>query len=413
MSEESGGRLVKGEALFRRALEVIPGGGQTNAKMPPAGLEGAYPPFIVRGQGAYVWDLDGNRYIDHKLGCGPVTLGHAYPRVIEAAAKQMRDGLVYGSAHPLEVQLAELLIEVIPCAEMVRFLKSGAEGTAAAARVARTFTGRDLMVSSGYHGWHDWSMAKHAQTKGIPSGVKALTVDMPYGDLNRVEDFFRARGDEVAAMVVAAPYHVEPAEIGEYLGHVREIAHRYGALLIYDEIVTGFRVALGGVQELVGITPDLAVFSKGMANGFPIAAVVGRRDVMSAWTSTPISSTFGGEAVSIAASIAAISEAREKNTTGAVSERGRWLKRQAETIGADLDLKVVGQGFDALPNIVFEDGTAEMARVLQRQLLLHGVFPYFPIWYISYSHDMTVMEETATALRTAMEEVRRNLEAAK
>ena len=412
MSEGSSRRLAKGEALYRRAVEVIPGGGQTNSKMPPAELEGAYPPFIARGQGAYVWDLDGNRYIDHKLGCGPVTLGHAYPRVIEAAAKQMRDGLVYGSAHPLEVELAELLIDVIPCAEMARFLKSGAEGTAAAARLARTFTGRDLMVSSGYHGWHDWSMAKIQTTKGIPTCVKALTVDMPYGDLNRLEDFFRSRGDEVAAMVVAAPYHVEPAEIGEYLRQAREITHRYGALFIYDEIVTGFRVALGGVQQLVGVIPDLAVFSKGMANGFPIAAVVGRRDVMSAWKSTPISSTFGGEAVSLAASVAAISEARERDTTGAIAERGRWLKRQAEAMGAELGLKVMGQGFDALPNIVFEDGTPEMARTLQRELLLHGVFPYFPIWYISYSHDMGVMEETAAALRVAMEAVRQSLEAA-
>ncbi len=413
MGERSSKRLAKGEALYRRAVEVIPGGGQTNAKMPPADLAGAYPPFIARGQGAYVWDLDGNRYIDHKLGCGPVTLGHAYPRVIEAAAKQMRDGLVYGSAHPLEVELAELLIEVIPCAEMARFLKSGAEGTAAAARLARTFTDRDLMVSCGYHGWHDWSMAKNPQTKGIPACVKALTVDMPYGDLNRLEDFFRLRGDEVAAMVVAAPYHVEPAEIGEYLGRAREITQRHGALLIYDEIVTGFRVALAGVQQLVGVTPDLAVFSKGMANGFPIAAVVGRRDVMQVWTSTPISSTFGGETGSLAAAVAAISEAREKDTTGAIAERGRWLKRQAEAIGADLGLRVAGQGFDALPNIVFQDGTPEMARTLQRELLLNGVFPYFPIWYISYSHDMGVMEETAAALRVAMEAVRQSLEAAK
>jgi len=413
MSDGGRERLAKGEALYRHALEVIPGGGQTNAKMPPPGLEGAYPPFIARGEGAYVWDLDGHRYVDHKLGCGPVTLGHAYPRVIEAAAKQMRDGLVYGSAHPLEVELAELLIDVLPCAEMARFLKSGAEGTAAAARVARTFTGRDLLLSSGYHGWHDWSMAKHTHMKGIPAAVKALTLDVPYGDLNRLEDLFRERGDEIAALFFAAPYHVDPAEIAEFLRSAREITARHGALLVYDEIVTGFRVALGGLQQLVGVTPDMAVFSKGMANGFPIAAIVGRRDVMLAWRDTTISSTFGGEAVSLAAAVAAVKEAREKDTTGAIAERGRWLKRQAEAMGADQGLEVVGQGFDALPNIVFQDGTPEMARTLQRELLLHGIFPYFPIWYISYSHDMSVMEETAAALRVAMGAVRESLEVAK
>ncbi|MHB0875842.1 MAG: aminotransferase class III-fold pyridoxal phosphate-dependent enzyme, partial [Anaerolineae bacterium] len=136
-SDTTGERLPKSEALYRRAIEVIPGGTQTNAKRAPAGTEGVYPRYIARGEGPYVWDLDGNRYIDHKLGCGPVVLGHAYPEVVEAAARQMRDGLVYGGCHPSEVTLAELMIETIPCAEMARFLKSGAEGTAAAARLAR------------------------------------------------------------------------------------------------------------------------------------------------------------------------------------------------------------------------------------------------------------------------------------
>lgn len=401
----SQGRLARGEALYERALRVIPGGGQTNSKMPPANLKGAYPPFIARGKGAYVWDLDGNRYIDHKLGCGPVTLGHAYPRVIEAAARQMAEGLVYGSAHPLEVELAELLTEVIPCCEMARFLKSGAEGTAAAVRVARTYTGRDLILSCGYHGWHDWSLAKDPSVKGIPACVKQLTIGVPYGDRQQLEDLFAARGDEVAALVVAAPYDKEPADIRKYLQHARELTNRHGALLIYDEIVTGFRVALGGVQQLVGVTPDLAVFSKGMANGFPIAAVVGRREVMSVWGSTPISSTFGGEAASLAASIAAIQEAREKDTTGAIARRGAWLKAEAVRMGQEVGLEVKAQGFDALPHILFAEGTPEMAVALQRELLLHGVFPYFPIWYISYSHDESVMQETAAALRASLERV--------
>ncbi|NPV07883.1 MAG: aminotransferase class III-fold pyridoxal phosphate-dependent enzyme [Anaerolineae bacterium] len=404
-------RLAKGEALYERALRVIPGGGQTNSKMPPPNLKGAYPPYILRGQGAYVWDLDGNRYIDHKLGCGPVTLGHAYPRVIEAAARQMGEGLVYGSAHPLEVELAELLTEVIPCAEMARFLKSGAEGTSAAVRVARTYTGRDLVLSCGYHGWHDWSMAKHARLKGIPECVKALTVDVPYGDREKLADLFATRGDQVAAFVFAAPYHEEPDSIREYLRHVRELVDRHGAVLIFDEIVTGFRVSLGGLQELIGVTPDLAVFSKGMANGFPIAAVVGRREVMTAWNDTTISSTFGGETASIAASIAAISEAREKDTTGAIAERGAWLKARAVRMGEEVGLEVRALGFDALPNIVFGQGTAEMGVTLQRELLLHGVFPYFPIWYISYSHDMEVMQETAAALRVSLERVAEAAEA--
>ena len=396
------GGLSRGEALFERALRLIPGGTQTNAKKPPEALRGVYPPFIVRGEGAYVWDLDGNRYIDHKLGCGPVILGHAYPRVTEAAARQLREGLVFGSAHPLEVTVAELLIEVVPCAEMVRFLKSGAEGTAAAVRVARTYTGRDLVVSSGYHGWHDWSLGKHRRIAGIPRCVQELTVDLPFGDEEALHSIFQERGEQIAAVVFAAPYHVRMEDIQHFLAAVRQLADRHGALLIYDEIVTGFRVSLGGLQQLVGVLPDLAVFSKGMANGFPVAAVVGRQQVMAAWEDTTISSTFGGEAVSLAAAAACITELREKQVPSEIARRGAWLKRQAEDIGAELGLTVRGLGFDALPNIVFEPADAELSLGFQRELLLKGVFPYFPLWYISYSHDMSVLAETAGAIRASL-----------
>ncbi|MGQ9556024.1 MAG: aspartate aminotransferase family protein [Anaerolineae bacterium] len=398
-------RVEKGETLYRRACEIIPGGTQTNAKKPPEVLRGVYPPFIVRGEGAYVWDLDGNRYIDHKLGCGPVILGHAYPSVTEAAARQLREGLVFGSAHPLEVTLAELLTEVIPCAEMARFLKSGAEGTAAAVRVARTYTGRELVLSCGYHGWHDWSLAKNPTIAGIPECLRGLTLDLPYGDYDRLEALFRAQGDKVAAVVFAAPYHVEPAEIGHFLQRVRELTHKHRAVLIYDEIVTGFRVALGGNQQLVGVTPDLAVFSKGMANGFPIAAVTGCKEIMRAWDRTTISTTFGGEAVSIAAAIASITELRDRNVPAELARRGAWLKSQAEQIGVETGLRLRGCGFDALPNILLEGEDVPLADSLQRALLFEGVFPYFPLWYISFAHDMAVMEESAAALRRAASRV--------
>ena len=397
--------VEKGETLYRRACEIIPGGTQTNAKKPPEALRGVYPPFIVRGEGAYVWDLDGNRYIDHKLGCGPVVLGHAYPAVVEAAARQLRDGLVYGSAHPSEVRLAELVIETVPCAEMVRFLKAGAEGTAAAVRLARTYTGRELVLSCGYHGWHDWSLAKNPTVAGIPDCLRSLTLGFSYGDYDRLEALARAQGDKVAAVVFAAPYHVEPAEIGHFLQRVRELTHKHGAVLIYDEIVTGFRVSLGGMQELTGVIPDLAVFSKGMANGFPIAAVTGCKEIMRAWDRTTISTTFGGEAVSIAAAIASITELRDKNVPAELARRGAWLKDQAEQIGVETGLRLRGCGFNALPNILLEGEDAPLADSLQRALLFEGVFPYFPLWYISFAHDMAVMEESVTALRRAASRV--------
>ena len=399
------GRVSKGERLYAHATEIIPGGGQTNAKMPPPAMKGAYPPFIQRGQGPYVWDVDGNRYIDHKLGCGPIILGHAYPVVTEAAVRQMYDGSCYPSAHPSEVRLAELLIEVIPCAEMARFLKSGAEATAAAVRVARTYTGREVVISCGYHGWHDWSMAKQPSVAGIPDCLRQLTFDLPFGDYERLEALFREHGEKIAALIFAAPYDQTVESIALFLRRARQLTSQYGAALIYDEIVTGFRVALGGLQQLAGVIPDLTVVSKGMANGFPIAAVVGAKPLMQAWTRTTISSTFAGEAVSIAASIACIEELRCRDVAGEISKRGAWLKQQCESAARGEGLRLRGVGFDALPNIVLEGEDARLYEPLQRALLLNGVLPYYPLWYISYSHDMGVMEETLAGFRRALVQV--------
>lgn len=406
MVEDSGSeRLAKSEALYRRAVELMPGGTQTNSKRAPAGTEGVYPRYFARGEGAYVWDLDGNRYIDHKLGCGPVILGHAYPEVIEAAARQMREGLVFGSCHPLEVTLAEQMLEVIPYGQMMRFLKTGAEGTAAAARLARAFTGRELIISGGYHGWQDWSLAKNPGVGGIPQCLRSLTVDLPYGDYDRLEDLFRTNGDKVAALFFAAPYHDDPANVASFVRRARDLTQQHGALLAYDEIVTGFRVAAGGLAEVVGIAPDLAVFSKGMANGFPIAAVVGRRDVMQVWEKCVISSTFGGETASLAAAVACIGVHRREHVTAALAEQGRWYKAQAEAAGRDFGIDLHAVGFDALPVFELRGESAKLAQNLHRTLLSEGVFPYFPMWYLSYSHTRPVMEETLAGLRRSLQRV--------
>jgi len=404
-SSSSVTRTQKGMALYRRALELIPGGTQTNAKRPPAELCGVYPPYIVRGEGGYVWDLDGNRYVDHKLGCGPVILGHDYPAVVEAVMRQLRDGLVFGSAHPLEVELAELLIQLIPCAEMVRFLKSGAEGTSAAVRLARAHTGRDTVISCGYNGWQDWSMAKNSAVAGIPAAVRALTLDLGFGDEEGLKEVFCERGNEIAALVVAAPYDRGLEEIGGFLRQARELTQRCGAVLVYDEIVTGFRVALGGIQEATGIVPDLAVFSKGMANGFPIAAVAGRRKFMVAWERTVISSTFGGEACSLAAALATVRELKERCVPQVLARRGAWLKEEALRLGEELGVPMRAAGFDSLPHIAPAVGK-EAAMAFQRALLENGVFPYYPLWYLCYAHDEAALQESARGLRAALAAVR-------
>ena len=402
MADHDLSRVPLGDELYERALRLIPMGTQTNSKRPPEALRGAYPPFVARGQGAYVWDLDGNRYVDCKLGCGPVILGHAYPAVSQAVKARIDEGTVYGSAHPSEVTLAELLVEVIPCAEMVRFLKTGAEGMAAAVRLARAHTGRELVLSRGYHGWADWSLAKNADVGGIPACLRDLTLDVGFGDYEALERLFAARGEEVAAFTFAAPYDADPLAVLRFAQRLRELTHKSGALLIFDEIVTGFRVALGGLQEYSGVVPDLAVFSKALANGFPLAAVAGRADIMHLWERTRVSSTFGGDTTAIAAAIACVQELRQKGVPAVIARRGEWFGREVVSLAQEAGFAMEQMGFGGLPYLKPVGADAARATDLHRALLLEGIMPYFPLWFLSYSHDETVLGEVLTAFRRAL-----------
>jgi len=400
-------RVPKSEALYDRALSIIPAGTQTNSKRPLEELRGLYPPYIQRGHGAYVFDLDGNQYLDYKLACGPVILGHAYEAVNKMVVSQLEQGIAYGSAHPLEVQVAEELIRVIPCAEMVRFLKTVAEGTAAAVRLARAYTGRDKIVSFGYHGWHDWCSG----AKGIPASVSELTITLPYEDVDRLEGTLRQNQDQVAGVIVTPPVYTPQqwASIHPFLQTVRELSERYGVVLIFDEVVTGFRVAIGGVQERFGVLPDLAVFSKGVANGFPISVVVGRKEVMGEWNGAAITSTFGGETMSLAAALATIHEFQQKDVVAHIQRLGQRLIEGVNEIARSMDLDVEAGGCPWTPcvlHFVGQDEKRNRARLMYsfRELLRRGIMPYNGMrWYISYSHSEDDIENTLQAVGEALE----------
>lgn len=398
-------RVPKGDALYERALRTIPWGTQTGSKRPAAELRGVAPPYIVRGKGCRIWDLDGNEYIDYKNACGPIILGHAYDRVNAAAMEQMASGAVHSAAHPIEVELAEELTRTVPCAEMVRFLKSGAEVTSAAVRIARAHTGREKVISSGYHGWHDWSLPG---TKGVPAALRELTVSIPW-DAGRLEEALGRHRGEVACFILSLPYDRTEEEIRDFLRAARALTEREGVLLVYDEIVTGFRLAMGGAQERFGVTPDLAVFSKAMANGFPIGAVTGRREVMAAWDATTISSTFGGEAFSMAAALATIAELREKRAHEHLWKAGTRLMNGINAMASDLGLGIRAEGLAPVFSVRFEGKDAEEGRRLstafQRELLMRGVMPY-SVWYITYSHSEKDIERTLQIVREAMEGVK-------
>ena len=254
-------RFEKSMAWLRRAEALIPGASQTFSKGPNQFVRGASPLFLERGEGARVWDVDGNEYLDFTMALCAVSLGYADPDVNAAVARQLERGVLFTLAHPLEAEVAEQLCRLIPCAEMVRFGKNGSDVTSGAVRLARAFTGRDVIAACGYHGWQDWAIGPTTRNMGVPKAVRELTCTFTYNRIETLERIFDEHPGRVAA-VIMEPVGIEPPRSG-FLESVRELSSRRGALLIFDEIVTGFRLALGGAQEHFGVVPDLACFGKG------------------------------------------------------------------------------------------------------------------------------------------------------
>jgi glutamate-1-semialdehyde aminotransferase len=315
------GRYRRSLAWWEEAERLIPGGSQTNSKRPQHYAFGRYPIFAERAAGCRIWDVDGNEYIDYVNGLGPITLGYAYPAVDEAVKGQLARGVVSGLLWPVEVEAARALAEVIPCAEMVRFFKGGGEATAAAARIARARTGRHVILNAGYRGWPDtWAAGRDP---AVPPELARYTLSFRHGDLAQLERLLAEHRNRVAAVFTDLPYD---GSLGrDYLQGVRELAHAHGALFCLDEIVCGFRLAHGGMHEYYGVAPDLACFAKGMANGLPLAAVVGRREVMEVAGKALISLTYGGEALSLAACLATIGEYRRRDVIGHLWREGERL----------------------------------------------------------------------------------------
>lgn len=295
--------FVRSEELLQRELKVSPLAAQTFSKSYRYFCRGIAPSFMERGEGCYIYDVDGNKFIDYMCALGPITVGYNEPRVNKAVIEQVNKFASGSLQSELEVKLAEKLCQIVPCAEMVRFVKNGSDATTAAIRLARAYTGREMILMSGYHGMHDWSIGASDNYKGVPEAVRKLTINFAYNDLQDLENKLKA--NKVAA-VILEPVQSNGPEHG-YLQGVKELAHKYGALLIFDEVVSGFRYALGGGSEKFNVVPDMAAFGKGMANGYPISAVAGRKEIMEQIEhGVFVSTTFGGDSISMAAALATI-----------------------------------------------------------------------------------------------------------
>lgn len=401
-SNENYPNITESDSWYERALKVQKPITQTLAKGPGQFTKGVAPKYLQKGKGSHVWDVDGNEYIDFNAAIGPLSLGYTYPAVDEAIKKQLEDGITFSLMHPLEVELSELIQEVIPNAEGVKISKTGADVCSAAIRVARAFTGREKIFCCGYHGWHDWYIGITSRNAGIPEAIQNMTYTFEYNNIQAIKEAL----DEDVAAIILEPFIFEAPQ-NNFLQELAQVCRENGTLLIFDEMWTGFRIALGGAQEYFKVTPDLAVYSKACANGMPIALLTGRADVMELFNSEVFSyTTFGGEALSLAASIATIKEIRDKNVPAYLDEKGGIIKDGYNEIAKEFGLenltKCIGYNCRSMVTFAPEAGNGlEVKALMQQEMIKRGVL-WAGFHNMCFSHSDEDIQYTLSAYREVM-----------
>ena len=354
--------------LHARALRRIPGGSHTYSKGDDQFPANA-PSLIERGEGCWCWDPDGGKWLDFGMGLRAVILGHAYEPVLESVRRELARGSNFTRPAPLEGELAERLSGIVACAEMSKFAKNGSDVTTAATRLARAFTGRDLVAAcraNPFYSFDDWWIGRTETNSGVPSLVSDLTLLFDYNRIDTLERIFDEHPGRIAC-VMLEPVALEPPK-DEFLRRTVDLAHKHGALVVFDEMISGFRYHLGGAQAMYDVTPDLATFGKAMGNGFSVAALCGRADVMRLGGLEHdrervflLSATHGGETHELAAALTAIDEMQRHDVAGHVARLGRRLKEGVNRAAADAGLGGVVEciGYDASPVIVTRDGAGK------------------------------------------------------
>lgn len=407
--------------LQSRFHQVIPGGSHTYAKGDDQYPE-APPIYITRGKGCHVWDVEGNEYIEYAMGLRTVTLGHAYEPVVETVARQIRQGSNFNRPSPIELECAEKLLELVPGAEMVKFAKNGSDTTDAATKLARAHTGRDLIAICKDHPFFsvgDWFIGTTAVGAGIPQAVKDLTVGFRYNDLANAADLFRSHPGQIAAVMLEAEKDTPPAD--GFLTGLRDLCHREGALLILDEMITGFRWHNGGAQGYYDFVPDLSTFGKALGNGFSLSALVGRREIMRLGGldhDQPrvflLSTTHGAETHSLAAGLEVMRIYQSEPVVPTLWEQGRKLAAGIAQAIADARL----EGFFSIAGkpCCLTYGTRdaekrpsqEFCTLFLQEILKRGVLA--PSFIVSYSHSDSDIQRTVEVVHAALGVYRKALD---
>lgn len=404
--------MGKGKLNLQRSLELfeegkrLSPGGVMGIRRPYNFVEGEYPIYIDRGYGGHIVDVDGNDYIDMLCAYGPIILGYNEPEINDAVKEQMDKGFCFSLVQEVQNDLQKRLIDLIPSAEMVVLAKTGSDVTGIAVRLARGYTGKDKILRCGYHGWHDWCVENPG---GVPKQISELTLEFEYGDLDCLEKLLEENKDETACIIITPVGHplahpvIAPPD--GYLKGVRELADKYGVVLIFDEIRTGFRVAMGGAQERYGVTPDISVFGKALANGYPISACVGKADIMKMMEKKVfISSTFFPNSLEMVAAMKCLDILERENVIDDIWNRGQKFLDDLNTIIKDLKVPAEVSGIPPMPYITFpkvDDNYKARRKCFYTETIRRGLFiqPYHH-GYICHRHSD---EDLKSALNTVHE----------
>lgn len=401
-------RFGNSSSLWRRAVQLIPNGTQCFSKGPSQFSFGVCPIYLKSGSGAKVIDVDDHEYIDFGMALHSVILGYGYPAVTEAAGRALKDGIALTLMHPLEVEVSEMLAERIRSAERVRFLKTGSEATSASIKIARASTGRDHIAACGYHGWHDWFLGLTERGGGIPGAVRDLVSKFAYNDIQSLEKLFSERPHQIAAVIMEPCGTVPPKD--NFLNQCRELAHQNGALFILDETITGIRWNEGGAQALFQVVPDLSIFGKSIANGMPLAALVGKKEVMEVLHRADVflSSTYGGEFVSLAAARATLETIREQKVIPFIWRQGEKLMDgfnglvKKHHLGDLLEMT----GFPCRPVVLTP---LVLKSYLQQECAKRGLL-YTGYFAVSFAHTDEMIEDSLEIFDEVLGETSRAIE---
>lgn len=391
-------KIKKGQKLWNRAKEIIPGGNQLLSKRSERLLPDQWPAYYKKAKGVEVWDLDGNKYIDMSLmGVGSCILGYADNDVNNAVKNVIDNGSMSTLNSPEEVELTELLLKLHPWAGMVRFARTGGESMAIAIRITRAYTEKDKVAFCGYHGWHDWYLSANlADNKnldgqllpgleplGVPRCLKGTAIPFTYNKIEELKNIV-SKNKDIGTIVMEPTRHYSPED--GFLNKVRQLANEIKAVLIFDEITSGWRMNVGGIHELYNVYPDVVVYAKGISNGFPMAAIIGKEKIMDMAQDSFISSTYWTERIGPAAAIATINKLKRNNVPFHLIKIGNLISKEWKKLADSHNLRINVMGIPPLPAFAFDYQEKQILHTLFTQEMLKRGFLASMAVYVSYSH---------------------------